>query len=190
MMICLGDLIGYYHQSLEVLDEIMPQKMSIIMGNHEAFAIDKLSYSKKKGELINIDYVRKGMSSRQRDWIKSLPLSLEINAGAIKLNCYHGSPWSPLEEYIYPDYPDFDRFAGFNCQYILLGHTHYPLIKKAGQVTVINPGSCGQPRDGDHRASAVILDTVKGHAEFLRIDYDIAHFLADAKKHGVSEELL
>lgn len=190
MQICLGDLVGYFHQSLEVLDEIIPQNINVIMGNHDAYAIDKLPYMKEKEELINLDYVRQRMSSHHRQWINSLPLSLDIDEGGRRIACFHGSPWSPLEEYIYPDYPDFNKFSGFNSHYILLGHTHYPLLKKVGQLTIINPGSCGQPRDGDYRARAVILDDHNNQVEFLSLPYDIRRFLVDAKHQGVHEKVL
>jgi putative phosphoesterase len=189
-IICLGDLVGYFHQSLEVLDEVMASDISVIMGNHDAYAVDQLPYTKVMGELINIDYVRKGMSLQQRQWVKALPLSLEIAVNGKRIACYHGSPWSPLEGYIYPDYPDFNKFLEFNYNYILLGHTHYPLLKNAGQLAIINPGSCGQPREGDYKARAVILDVINDQIDFLNLEYDIRGFLADARKHGVNEKAL
>ena len=189
-MICLGDMVGYFHQSLEVLDEIMRKDIKVLRGNHEAYLIHQLPYTKDKGDLIQIDQVSQRISTHQYDWIKSLPLSLEFQVEKIMINSFHGSPWSPLEGYIYPDYIDFDKFLSFKCQYMLLGHTHYPLLRKVGQLMVINPGSCGQPRDGDYRASAVILDTDLHHVEFLRLDYDVKSFLADARGKGVHEKVI
>ena len=103
---------------------------------------------------------------------------------------FHASPWSFLEEYIYPDYPYFDRFESLPWDYVLLGHTHYPLIKKVGRVTIINPGSCGQPRQGNYRANAAILDSLTGNVKFLNLDYDIQKFLADAQKQRVHPEVI
>lgn len=190
MQICLGDLVGYFHQSIEVLDEMMSRDISVIMGNHDAYAIDQLPYTKEKSELINIDYVRQCMSLRHREWIRSLPLSLETVVDGKRIAGFHGSPWSPLEGYIYPDYSNFYKFSDFNWQYILLGHTHYPLLKKVSGLTIINPGSCGQPRDGDYRARAVILDVITDQVEFLSLEYDIRSFLWDAQKQGVPEKVL
>jgi len=190
MQICLGDLVGYFHQSIEVLEEVMPKDIRVIMGNHEAYAVGQLSCPPQKGELINMDYVRACMSPLHRQWIKSLPLSLEITVDQKCIVCFHGSPWSPLEEYIYPDYPDFHKFSDFDCRYILLGHTHYPLLKNIGQMTIINPGSCGQPRDGDYRARAAILDVINNQVEFLALEYDIRSFLRDAQKQGVHKQVI
>jgi predicted phosphodiesterase len=91
---------------------------------------------------------------------------------------YHGSPREPLDEYVFPGTPEFIlrsmvEYAGVDI--LMLGHTHMPMQVDMGSRYVLNPGSVGQPRDGDPRASYLILDLDDGHVRFelRRINYDI-----------------
>jgi predicted phosphodiesterase len=92
------------------------------------------------------------------------------------LDLFHGSPRQPLIEYVYPE--DFPKVGpGFwdqtGADVILLGHTHLPAQHFAGDKLLGNPGSVGQPRDGDPRSSYAILDPKKRRMEFKRVSYDI-----------------
>lgn len=187
---CLGDLVGYFHQSLEVLDLMIKSGIPTILGNHDAYLINKLPYSREKDELINLGYVQKKMTAAQRQWLNQRPLFLESSLDNKTLAAFHASPWTTLEEYVYPNYKHFKRFSKLSWDYIFLGHTHYPLLKTIGKVTIINPGSCGQPRQGDYRACAVILDVHRGKVEFLHIEYDIEKVLSQAKKKGVHPKVI
>jgi predicted phosphodiesterase len=77
---------------------------------------------------------------------------------------------------MYPDTPTVkieNWLEGVRCDYLVAGHTHVPMIRKLTGLTMFNPGSVGQPRDGDWRASCMIFDTVAQKAEIIRLDYDI-----------------
>ena len=182
--------MGYYHQSLQVLDFLMACNIIAICGNHEAYLLNRLTCSSEAQHLLFIDDLKKNISPKHIEWLSRLPLSWDTMENNRHIAAFHGSPWNPLQEYIYPDSKKIDSFANFPWDYILLGHTHYPMLKKVGKRVIINPGSCGQPRDGDPRASAAILDTGSGQIDFLKEDYDIAKFVQDARKHGVPPESL
>lgn len=188
--VCLGDLVGYFHQSLEVIDLMMRSGIPTIMGNHEAYLLGQLPCTAEKWAFISMDYVRKRITDAQRSWIERLPLSRDEMIDGRRIGFFHGSPWNPLEEYVYPDHAQFERFADSGYDFVFLGHTHYPLLKKAGRCTVVNPGSCGEPRQGDHRACAAIFDTVRAHVEFLNIEYDVKAFLSEARTFGIPEKVI
>lgn len=188
--ICLGDLVGYFHQSIEVLEEMMRSKIPTLLGNHEAYLLGKSSCPSDKWQFISLEYVKNKMSESQRLWLSSLPSSLEEMLDGKRVAYFHGSPWNPLEEYVYPDYPSFDRFSSVAWDYVFLGHTHYPLMKRAGKCMIINPGSCGQPRQGDYRACAAIVDISNNSVEFLNLKYDIKKFLSEARKFGIQERVI
>ena len=101
-----------------------------------------------------------------------------------KISLFHGSPWDPLQGYIYPDYPGFGEFLRIDSDLFFLGHTHYPLYKKIGNKGIINPGSVGLPRNGDSRAQAAIFDSRSG-VEFIKENYNIDLFLESAQRNGV-----
>ena len=183
-IICLGDMIGYFHQSLEVLDKLMTLDISAICGNHEAYLRGDLSYAPERADIYNLSYVRESISPRALSWVSSLPETLDINIEGIKISLFHGSPWDPLQGYIYPDYTGFREFLKRDSDLFFLGHTHYPLYKKIGSKEIVNPGSVGLPRNGDSRAQAAIFDSCQG-VEFIKEKYDIDRFLTSAQRNGV-----
>jgi putative phosphoesterase len=184
-IICLGDMIGYYHQSLEVLNLLMKLNVTGILGNHEAYLLGYLNCPPEKWQTCFLDPVKENISPKHLEWLSTLPKFLEINITGKHIAFFHGSPWDPLEEYIYPDSNKFDEFATFHWDYIFLGHTHYPLLKQAGSVNIVNPGSCGQPRDGDLRASAAIFNPEKEQILFIRESYNMQSTIREARLAGV-----
>lgn len=184
-IICLGDMIGYYHQSLNVLNLLMKLNITVILGNHEAYLLGHLKCSPEKWTICFLELVKENISPKSLEWLSTLPKSLEINIDGKHITFFHGSPWDPLVEYIYPDSNKIDDFAALHWNYIFLGHTHYPMYKQAGSVNIVNPGSCGQPRDGDLRASAVIFDVEKEQIFFVRESYDIQSTIKEARLAGV-----
>jgi putative phosphoesterase len=81
----------------------------------------------------------------------------------------HASPWEPVNDYIYPGSPQLRRFAQLPYDFVILGHTHVPMVQRVDGVTAINPGSCSQPRDGDRRGSYAILDVERREVEIRRV---------------------
>ncbi len=69
---------------------------------------------------------------------------------------------------------------------IILGHTHYPLVKKVGEKMVINPGSCGQPRDNNPLASAAIFNTKTRKVDIIRVAYDQRPVIEAVKNYRLS----
>jgi predicted phosphodiesterase len=183
-------MIGYYHQSLDVLDICMKSNIQCILGNHEAIFLDYLKCSPVNWKAYFLDTLKEGISSKQLEWLSALRKSEDLNINGKKITFFHGSPWDPLEEYIYPDSNKFDDFATLHWDYIFLGHTHYPMFKQLGSVNIINPGSCGLPRDGDLRASAAIFDSEEGQILFIRESYDVQSTIEEARSAGVSLEAI
>ncbi len=92
-------------------------------------------------------------------------------------------------EYIKPETSDEEIWSMINeamepieSEFLIIGHSHIPVNRKLGDLTIINPGSVGQPRDGDARASCAVLDTESGEVEFIRIEYDIDTVCAKIKE--------
>lgn len=189
-IICLGDMIGYHHQSLEVLDLLMKLKIECISGNHEAYLLGNLKCSPMKWKAYFLEQVKENIPPEHLEWLVALPESLEINIKDRHIAFFHGSPWNPLEEYIYPDSNKFGEFAALQWDYIFLGHTHYPMLKQERSINIINPGSCGQPRDKDIRSSAAVFDAKKKQIFFIREPYDIQSTIKEAGLAGVSSDVI
>lgn len=191
IIVCLGDMIGYFHQSLEVLESIRESNVIPILGNHEAYLLGILDCPADSWREYNLGYVKESIPARTLRWLQDLPTSFSIHFRDMDIAFFHGSPWSPLVEYVYPDYGHFNRFLGIPHDIVVLGHTHYQLVKSIGALTVINPGSCGLPRDGDRRAGAAILnldDTLS--IDLLRVDYAVDAFISTAENENASSDAL
>ena len=89
---------------------------------------------------------------------------------------YHGSPRDD-DEYVFPWAAHEELLALARADIVLLGHTHLPFVFRSGARLVANPGSVGQPRDGDPRASWGLLDTARRTFELRRVAYVIAAML-------------
>lgn len=185
---CLGDMIGYYHNSLEVLELLKEKNIQCILGNHEAYLLGYLKCSPEKWQICFLDQVKKKISPDYLDWLYKLPETLEITLNDQKIAFFHGSPWDHFEEYFYPDSDNFNKFVNLPFDYILLGHTHYPMFKKISNINVINPGSCGQPRDRNLKAKAAILNLKDREISFIEEPYDIRTTVKEAQLAGVPFE--
>jgi putative phosphoesterase len=150
-VLCAGDIISDYRFCAETVDILQRAQVQCIQGNHEAGFFGGR----------NPDYLHKCQREYAPDlldFLASAPMSLEFEAADGKVLMVHASPWEPFDEYIYPHSPQLSRFAQLPYDFVIVGHTHVPMVHQAKGVTVINPGSCSQPRDQDRRGSYAILD--------------------------------
>jgi predicted phosphodiesterase len=96
--------------------------------------------------------------------------------GNVNIMIVHGSPKDPINEYIFP-YTLDSTLKSFlkseNAGILIMSHTHMPFIKKFGDKIVFNPGSVGQPRDGNNKASFAFLNVFNREAAICRAEYDI-----------------
>jgi putative phosphoesterase len=154
MILLAGDIAGRAVDLKRVFDIIDENEIVYIKGNHEDMAVlyfDSFGRDETTGALIKR--------------IEETAYSMELGLDGKRIFMAHGSPWNPKNEYIYPEYKDFSAFEALGYDYIVLGHTHIPMIVKSGKVTIINPGSVGEPQASDPRPSFALLDTTSGAAE-------------------------
>lgn len=188
-IICAGDITGFYPFVNEVIDELRKKNVLSVKGNHDQYLIEGKAPEDKKVEIKkSVQKMKKIISKENLTYIKSLPEMLKITIDQMKVLIAHGSPWDHFEERIYPDYPNLDRFLAINADVIILGHTHYPFVKRIGTKTIVNPGSCGQPRDYN-LLSYTLWNTRTNSFENRRLTWDIERFIKEARKRGTDEKL-
>ncbi len=123
----------------------------------------------------NPQYLKKCQAEYSPDLLEFLstaPFTLEMNAEGARILVTHASPLPPYEDYVYAGSPVLRQVGSLPYEFIILGHTHMPMVHKTDGVTVINPGSCSQPRDQDRRGSYAILDTSMMEVEIRRFARD------------------
>lgn len=169
-VVCCGDLVGYYPDAPEVVDRIRGLGALAVRGNHELMVTGAREVPPERARYYAVAHARRVLSADQLAWLAALPASRSIEADGVAVQVRHASPWDE-ETYLYPD-SDLGRVALWAGSFLLLGHTHYPMYRRAGGGVVANPGSVGQPRDRDPRAAYAVLDTATGAWEQRRVAYD------------------
>ncbi|NMA73222.1 MAG: metallophosphoesterase family protein [Bacteroidales bacterium] len=120
-------------------------------------------------------------------WLSGLPQTWGGVLGSRTFLLSHGSPWDPMNDYLYPDNPKVAKLDSFNYQVIAFGQTHRAFGRAERFPYLLNPGSIGQARDIEAKASLIILDTETMFIEFLRRSYDVSKVVELAKKNGAGE---
>jgi len=186
-LIVTGDFVGYYFWPAEVFALLKDWNMVAIGGNHDRMLKNvknddeyRLKIRKKYGS--GLDIALDQLDKERIKWLMNLPNSIEYETDNGNMLLCHGSPWDK-DEYIYPDLKNesLSRYDKLNVKWVIQGHTHHSMFKKSGGVTIINPGSVGQPRNKQIGAQWAQLDTISNKADFFCEQYDIKHVVQESK---------
>ena len=167
----MGDTVGYGPDPADTLSLLRERGATLVAGNH-----DRAVGTGEGFELFNsvartaAERHREWLGAADRDYLAGLPVTLELAGYAL---C-HGSPRDPLWEYVFDARTAAFAMADTPATRCCVGHTHVPATFRTGDGKVmINPGSVGQPRDGDPRASFGLLDVSAATVTFHRVTYDV-----------------
>lgn len=187
---CLGDLVDYGANPNEVIALVKAAGARTIMGNHDMAAVTgDASLFNPKAAMSSM-WTRTTLSRESIGFLEGLPEEMRIRFGGVDAYFAHGSPDDHLWEYVDPrtDSDLFGHFLGkLEVQLIGLGHTHIPYAWKEERGTIFNPGSVGQPRDGDWRASCALVSVEGGEAsvEIRRVEYDVEEAASKIRAEGL-----
>jgi len=188
---CLGDLVGYGPDPNECIELIRSiENLTCLLGNHDAAvigSIDTIFFNQEAR--LSAQWSKSRISKDNILFLKSLPERQVIE----DVTLVHGSPRNPVWEYLLDAQTAVINFSYFKTQLCFVGHTHVPVLysiesKDDGtmrkldhkeviplnQRYIINPGSVGQPRDRDKRASYAIYDPEQKTWESCRTNYNIS----------------
>lgn len=210
--VCAGDLVGYGPNPNEAIDKIWPFAKVIIRGNHDkaCCGLDSASEFNIFARLAT-EWTRQTLSPEHLEFLRTLPKGPAILEGFLLA---HGSPLNE-DEYILGPGQALPLLQSPETQTVCFGHTHYQggfMLTAAGRFQsirfpskpdgltltlpletgaryLINPGSVGQPRDGDWRAAFAILDVDNRQVEYYRTPYDMAATQSKMKKADLPEPL-
>jgi len=206
----LGDLVGYGADPNAVVDRVRAlQPTAIVRGNH-----DKVAFGLDQAEGFNTvakeaaQWMLEVLTPENRDWIAALPQGPLAIDDLVEI-C-HGAPYDE-DAYIFDETDARLALKTATRPLCLFGHTHYPvtfeiagtafqwtgpaasagavLPIKEGVKYLLNPGSVGQPRDGDPRAAYAIVDTVARQVELVRLVYPVAKAQSKIIEAGLPEVL-
>ncbi len=177
-IIILGDIFGYYPWASETYKLLQSKTIiAAVKGNHDLLVEEETSQPIGKPEYYEAAQLnRKDLQKNAPealDWLANLKLINTIIIANYNVTLCHGNPDDTANGRYYPDNANtYNWFPGLN-EILLLGHTHYPLFKKIIKGGVLfNPGSVGQPRDGNPFPSWGIWDSESNSFEIRRTEYD------------------
>ncbi|MEM0161256.1 MAG: YfcE family phosphodiesterase [Thermoplasmata archaeon] len=167
-----GDVVGYNPFPNETITLFKQYNVISIAGNHDK-AILSGNFSNFNEDAKIAGLLTKNMlNSESFAYLRSLKPSITIIDNNKKIAVHHGAPFDEdyymYEESVLESLLQYDR-----ADVLVLGHTHVPYIRKFGKKIICNPGSVGQPRDGDSRAAYIIINTENMNIELRRVKYNI-----------------
>lgn len=179
-IICLGDVAGYGPQVNECCEILIERGIFTLMGNHDYYlAFDKPCPRSHSANLC-LDYQRTVITSAHKLWLGENPLHLDMPPD---IRMTHGGWNDPLEEYLTELRAScFEKLDGL---LFLSGHTHVQGIWTVGSKTYCNPGSVGQPRDGNAQAAFAVMEDIT--VKLFRVPYDIDE-IAHASREAEYDE--
>lgn len=193
--VCLGDIVGYGPEPNACIDLIREKDMQCVLGNHDAGVAGLLSLNHFRNPNRRlIEQTSKLISPENHNWLSELPLVIEEK----EWMAAHASPVEPNQwRYLESAFTVREILKAIKPKYCFVGHTHKPVlvsdqfgkrgISEEGKY-LINPGSVGQSRDDDYRASCGLLDTEKNEYHNFRLEFDIEHTITSLIKLGYSFE--
>ena len=189
--LCMGDIVGYGPNPHEVIETLARLPIQSIRGNHDRYAMGENSDQIRSSTAEAIGYTRKCLSATDKAFLEGLKDTMLYQDRVLLV---HGSP-RDRDEYILSQEAAIlshrclrEEYAGIYLCFF--GHSHLPTIVGDGKVVyeidtgytlnlkfmvpyLINPGSVGQPRDGNPEAAYAVLDTGEKTVTFRRVPYGV-----------------
>ena len=188
---CTGDVVGYGADPSAVIARLRALDAACVAGNHDLAACGKIGVEDFNPIAAGAALWQAAqLSDDEREWLAGLPLVRREGRSESAFTLVHGSLRAPEWEYLLDQEAAGAHFALQTTPYSAVGHSHYqfyvieqrprPRFVREGDVTlaaarlILNPGSTGQPRDGDPRAGYILYDQDAATATWRRVEYDIA----------------
>lgn len=173
--ISLGDVVGYGAQPGECIDLLQSLGAMNILGNHDSYITRDEDCPRSRVVSQIISYQRSVLSAAQVAWLMRSVDSLRDGDALF----VHGGPDDPKDQYLYTVSRDTVLDG---IRWLFSGHTHVQVIADFGDRGYCNPGSVGQPRDGDSRAAYAVMSGCD--VTLRRIVYDIDRTVSSMKAAG------
>ncbi|MFD1640459.1 metallophosphoesterase family protein [Halohasta litorea] len=190
-LLCAGDVVGYNPWPAACIDRVRELGAVTVRGNHDrAVAFDggeRFNSMAKAG----VRYAREQLGDADMEWLRSLPTEQFVADG--RIHVVHGHPDDP-DRYTYPR--EFSAsMLGEGVEVVIMGHTHVQDSRQFGDGVVLNPGSVGQPRDGDRRAAFAVVELDVDDedsaptVDLQRVEYDIDRVIEAVEAAGLPKSI-
>ena len=193
-MVCCGDIVVDYPFPQQCIQVLKDSCIHICSGNND----NNVAHDQKASEYISKKYTHlakdldrnteltlKLINDDSKNYLRGLPRECRFDLDGVSFYMNHTVPHRPLHHYLDKETSDSklaQYYRDIRAEVMITGHTHIPYVRNFGDKILINPGSVGQPRDGDPRTSFAVFDTAAGRVELKRLEYDITETSRYLKK--------
>lgn len=172
----LGDIVDYGLQPTPCIDWVRRKATYAVRGNHDHGVAQNVLVHGNGGFKyltgVTRPITQERTNAADRRFLCALPISKRVTLENARFLMVHATPRDPMDGYAIADADSWSRhLQGIDANVVCVGHTHHPYVLEVGDKLVINPGSVGQPRDGDPRASYAIIENQR--VELKRIEYPV-----------------
>lgn len=179
-----GDVVGYNPWPAACVAALRERSIPSVVGNHDRAAVGATTFRFNPAATAGIEHAREELGPDGREWLAGLPTELAVADGRVRV--VHGHPDDP-DRYTYPE--EFEPGMLGSADVLVTGHTHVQGARTFDEGVVVNPGSVGQPRDGDPRAAYAVvdIDAEPPAVEERRVPYEIDRVVARIRDVGLPE---
>jgi predicted phosphodiesterase len=204
---CLGDTVGYGPRPNECCELVERRCDLVLIGNHDLVALGsaEVALAEFNPEAAEASrWTAEQLTDESRRFLEGLLPTAEVEG----VQLYHGSPRDPVWEYVLSELVALESLTMTHAALVLVGHTHVATalalngtrleggaVEKGFEASLdehrwlLNPGSVGQPRDGDPEAAFLELDLEANRALFRRVPYPVARTQEEIRERGLPDSL-
>jgi putative phosphoesterase len=188
----LGDLVNYGPDPGVVVDLVRSTSAVVVRGNHDhsiGYDVDpRCTVRYQKMAEVTRRYTNSVLNKKQKEYLRQLPLKLELRRQETRFCLCHAKPSDPLYGYCREQSEDWIYELGhIEGDVLLVGHTHTPFIRRIGNRVVVNPGSLGQPKTGNPDACYAVWED--GDFQLKSFPYTVAETAAKLKALAFPQEV-
>jgi putative phosphoesterase len=174
--VCLGDLVDYGLEPAPCIDWVRRNARHVVRGNHDHAVAQDVRVVGRTGFKyltgVTRPLTRERLAEDDLRYLSRLPVSQTATLDSTRFLLVHATPRDPLDEYAPADAEFWARrLTDVEADVVCVGHTHQQYVLEVGGKLVINPGSVGQPRDGDPRAAYAVVED--NRVELKRVEYPV-----------------
>jgi len=181
-LVCAGDVVGYNPHPAACVGVVRERSIPTVMGNHDRMVATGRNFYGNQMARAGVTHAREELEEDGIAWLAGLPDQRVLFDRRLKV--VHGHPDDP-DRYTYPE--EFSPQMLDDEDVLVMGHTHVQGHETYEEGIVMNPGSVGQPRDGDPRAAYAVLDLGDLTVEERRVEYDVEVVQAAIEEAGLPE---
>jgi putative phosphoesterase len=189
----LGDLVDYATDPVPCVEWVRQRATASVRGNHDHAVAQRVAARGGSGFRSLAAATRplnwKVLSPGHLKFLSRLPVTRSIVLDQRRFSLVHATPRDPLDEYLLNNVSEWElRLADTDADIVCVGHSHMQFHIDLGRIQVLNPGSVGQPRDGDPRCAYAVIED--GRIELRRVPYNIDATLEQMRAAGVAADAI